>query len=287
MAKLIRCPAGHIYDSAAHEACPECARTGVPRAAEDWAQVSEAARGAEGDSSKGGGEAKHGIPLTWLIGGGAAAVILIAAAIFLLRPSGAPVQQVKISTRPKLLYRRQGRRAQTSTADPKSDPDYGACEKASGGSIVACDRAIASRKFAGADLGALYRYRGFAKSHAEKPDLDAALADYGEAVRLEPRQLRTLHPASHYLCRQGGEQELAIKDYDRAIELSPRADFYNNRSNALRKNRERSNVASADLDQAIKLDAKYLRRLLKSAGLPIWAEGDKKEKAADGLQEGV
>ena len=283
MAKLIRCPAGHIYDSAAHEACPECARTGVPRAAEDTrpAQVSEAARGAEGDSSKGGGEAKHGIPLTWLIGGGAAAVLLIAAAIFLLRPSGAPVQQTESTNQTPAST--PGPSAQTSSADPKSDPDYGACEKASGDSIAACDRAIASAKFAGTDLGALYRYRGFAKSHAEKPDLDAALADYAEAVRLEPNSFVPFILRANIYAGKG-EQELAIKDYDRAIELSPRADFYNNRGNALRKT-GKVDLAIADLDQAIKLDANYFGAYW-NRGLAYQDKGDK-EKAADDYKKAL
>jgi uncharacterized membrane protein len=29
MAKMIRCPSGHVYDSEAHASCPECARSGL------------------------------------------------------------------------------------------------------------------------------------------------------------------------------------------------------------------------------------------------------------------
>ena len=173
----------------------------------------------------------------------------------------------------------QGQSTQTSTADPKSDPDYGACEKTAGDfSITACDRAIASGKFAGADLGALYRYRGYTKSNAEKPDLDAALADYGEAVRLEPNSfipfaLRAIVYAGK------GEQELAIKDYDRAIELNPRADFYNNRGNALRQTRA-FDRAIADLDQAIKLEPNYSSAYW-TRGLIYRDKGDKEKAAED------
>ena len=284
MAKLIRCPAGHIYDSEAHEACPECARTGVPKAAEDArpAQVSRAARKAEEDSGKGDDTGKRGMPLAWLIGGGAAAVLLIAGAVFLLRPSGGPVQQADSTNQTPASA--PGPSAQTSTADPKSNPDYGACEKASSdSSIAACDRAIASGKFAGADLGALYRYRGYAKSQAGKPDSDAAIADYGEAVRLEPNSfvpfvLRGIAYAGK------GEQELAIKDYDRAIELNPRADFYNNRGNALRKTRA-FDRAIADLDQAIKLEPNFSSAYW-TRGLVYRDKGDK-EKAADDYKKAL
>ena len=177
-----------------------------------------------------------------------------------------------------------GPSAQTSTADPKTDPDYGACEKASGdSSIAACDRAISSGKFAGSDLGALYRYRGYAKSNAETPDTDAAIADFGEAVRLEPNSfvpfvLRAIVYAGK------GEPELAIKDYDRAIELNPRADFYNNRGNALRKTRA-FDLAIADLDQAIKLEPNYSSAYW-TRGLIYRDKGDK-EKAADDYKKAL
>jgi tetratricopeptide (TPR) repeat protein len=227
-----------------------------------------------------------------------------------------------------------GPSAQTSTADPKSDPDYGACEKASGdSSITACDRAIASGKFGGTDLGALYRYRAFAKSHAEKPDLDAALADYGEAVRLEPNSFVPFILRANVYAGKG-EQELAIKDYDRAIERSmgtnqaadcdraiasgkfegpALAALYNNRGQARGLNndddgaledfnksielypnadapynnrgtiyadRKEFDRAIADFDKAIELNATQ-PFLYKGRGLAYWKKGDLEHAAAD------
>ena len=146
--------------------------------------------------------------------------------------------------------------------------------------------AVASIAFSGlnrATAYALYRYRGFAKSHAEKPDLDAALADYAEAVRLEPNSFVPFILRANIYAGKG-EQELAIKDYDRAIELSPRADFYNNRGNALRKT-GKVDLAIADLDQAIKLDANYFGAYW-NRGLAYQDKGDK-EKAADDYKKAL
>lgn len=139
--------------------------------------------------------------------------------------------------------------ATASTADPKTDPDAQACQKSD---QAACGRAIASGKFAGADLSALYRYRAFAITHADKPDIQAALADYAEAIRLDPNgfvpyALR----ANVYIDK--GDYDLAIKDLDRLIELKPRADFYNNRGHALRRKGDLDR-AIEDFNQSIKLD---------------------------------
>ena len=80
--------------------------------------------------------------------------------------------------------------------DPQGAPDadFQACEKASGDQgIAACDRAIASGKFTGRNLSYLHNDRGFL--HMQKGELDQALVDLDEAIRIDREQfLRLLEP---------------------------------------------------------------------------------------------
>ena len=237
MAKLIRCPAGHVYDSEAHEACPECARTGVAKAAE--ARVSKAAQGVEEDGGGGGGEAKRGIPLTWLIGGGAAAALLIAAAIFLLRPSGAPVQP----------------------ADANSDPDFQACLKPSDARTEACERAIASGKFSGSALSSLYNNRGIGRQ--KNNELDAAIADFAEAIKLNGRNAFAFNNRGNAYRNQHKNDE-ALKDFAKAIEIDAKyLSPYNNRG-LLYLDKGEFDRAIADFDQVVRTRCQLSQGLLES-----------------------
>ncbi len=94
MAKMIRCPAGHVYDKAEHASCPQCARMDVQDADEAQAQEQigeprESERPVAPETvAKEKKEPRHLPPLVWIAGGGgAAALALIAGAAFLLRSS--------------------------------------------------------------------------------------------------------------------------------------------------------------------------------------------------------
>jgi tetratricopeptide (TPR) repeat protein len=64
------------------------------------------------------------------------------------------------------------------------DPDFRACEKSSGDAgIVACDRAIASGKFARRELSYLYNDRGFMLM--QKGAIEAALVDLNKAIETD------------------------------------------------------------------------------------------------------
>ncbi|MBK5199670.1 MAG: tetratricopeptide repeat protein, partial [Methyloceanibacter sp.] len=68
------------------------------------------------------------------------------------------------------------------------DSDFQACEKASGDAgVAACDRAIASGKFTGRNLSYLYNDRGFLRM--QKGELDQALVDLNEAIRIDASNL--------------------------------------------------------------------------------------------------
>src|SRR5262245_36874673 len=60
------------------------------------------------------------------------------------------------------------------------------CTKQSGDiAIAACSRAIASGKYRGRNLAILYYNRGL--EWRAKGDLDRAIAEYDEAIRLDPK----------------------------------------------------------------------------------------------------
>jgi tetratricopeptide (TPR) repeat protein len=113
----------------------------------------------------------------------------------------------------------------SKTIDPgpnsvlKSDPDFKACEELSGDeAIAACDRAIASGKFKGNFLAELYNGRGVERK--AKQDLDGALSDYNEALRLDAKNTPAYNNrGSLHLDKK--EYDAAVKDYSSAIEINP------------------------------------------------------------------
>jgi tetratricopeptide (TPR) repeat protein len=248
MAKMIRCPSGHVYDNDAHESCPECARAGVT----EPAPALRTASAAEEDGSQGRGEAKRGIPLTWLIGGGAAAALLIAAAVFMLRPSGSP-------------------------ADPNSDPDFQACLKPSDVQAEACERAIASGKFSGNALSSLYNNRGI--GHQKKNDLDGAISDFAEAIKLNGRNAFAYNNRGNAYRNQHKNDE-ALADFAKAIEIDAKyLSPYNNRG-LLYLDQGEFDRAIADFDQVVRLDANYLRAYW-NRGSAYLKKGERDHAVAD------
>lgn len=107
----------------------------------------------------------------------------------------------------------------SEAASVQSDPDYQACQNASGDeALAACDRAIGSGKFSEKLLANLHLNRGVERE--AKKDLDGALADYEEAIRIDATG------ALGYANRAGirykkEEYDAAIPDLDKAIELDP------------------------------------------------------------------
>jgi tetratricopeptide (TPR) repeat protein len=96
-----------------------------------------------------------------------------------------------------------------STADKGADPDYQGCEKLSGiAAVAACDRAIASQGFGGKDLAELYRMRGWERR--QKGDSDGAMADYTEAIEIDPANSTAYH--------NRGDLSYALNAFDRALD---------------------------------------------------------------------
>jgi tetratricopeptide (TPR) repeat protein len=91
-----------------------------------------------------------------------------------------------------------------------NDPDH---------SIAACTRIIQGRGETAKNSAIARRYRGLA--YQRKDDLDRAIADYGEAIRLDPEYAEAYYGRG-LTYRNKGDLERAIADYSEAIRLDPK-----------------------------------------------------------------
>lgn len=102
---------------------------------------------------------------------------------------------------------------------PASADDRRTCNDASGpAAIAACDRAIASGQFSGIDLARLHTNRGVERKRAG--DLDGALSDYTEAIRLNPTDPFAYNNRANAR-RDKGDLPGAIADYTEALRVDP------------------------------------------------------------------
>jgi len=82
--------------------------------------------------------------------------------------------------------------------------------------ISACSRLIQSRS--GTGQAAAYRARGYWKH--QKGELDAALLDYNEAIRLDPRNMEGYDYRAD-VWQDKGDLDRALADYDMATQMDP------------------------------------------------------------------
>jgi tetratricopeptide (TPR) repeat protein len=96
-----------------------------------------------------------------------------------------------------------------------------------------------------------YFQRGYARQ--DKGDLDGALADYNEAIRLDPNDALSYNNRG-VIRKDKGDLDSALADYNEAIRLDPNNTLpYNNRGNT-RKDKGDLDGALADYSEAIRLD---------------------------------
>jgi lipoprotein NlpI len=127
--------------------------------------------------------------------------------------------------------------------------------KASDYAIADCTQAILREPTA----------RGFSNrgnAYFAKGDNDKAIADYSQAIQLNPKDAVAFNNrGSAYLAK--GNSDRAIADYSQAIQLNPRdAGAYNNRGNAYYAKGDNER-AIADSSQVIQLDSKNARAYLE------------------------
>jgi lipoprotein NlpI len=148
--------------------------------------------------------------------------------------------------------------------------------------IAGCTRVIEDGKQKPRARAAAYYNRG--NAHAAKGDRAAAIADYDEAIRLEPKNAPALNNrgTAH---SEAGEAEAALADFTAAIKQNPRfASAYFNRANAYAGQGE-AQRAIADYSAAIRYNARnvnaYIARgaLYLAGGAPAKARDDMRRAA--------
>jgi tetratricopeptide (TPR) repeat protein len=115
--------------------------------------------------------------------------------------------------------------------------------------INACNKIIALKVFSGEKLATIYFWR--AVGWNKKGNYTQVIADASEAIRLRPNQaVYNLRGSAYY---DKGEDDIAIADFNDALRIEPPSGvIFHNRGNALRSKGEYAK-AIADYDQAIKL----------------------------------
>ena len=131
------------------------------------------------------------------------------------------------------------------------------CDDAGGDeAIAACTRAIDSGRLEGHDLAVKYYNRGV--EYKNKGDLDRAIADYTETIRLDPEDKDPyINRGVAYDAK--GDHDRAIADYSEAIRLDPKdTDPHNNRGVAYKAKGDLDR-AITDYNEAIGLDPKFAK----------------------------
>jgi tetratricopeptide (TPR) repeat protein len=167
------------------------------------------------------------------------------------------------------------------------------CAKESGdAAIEACSRAIKSGRYKGRDLAHQYLYRGVERGL--KQEYDLALADYGEAAKIDKKYADAFYNRC-VIFNLKKDYDSAISDCSQAIKLGPTpkatlaaggeqlgndrtiSDYYSERGVAFFKKDDFVH-ALADFDNAIRMNPKN-GRALKNRGLAYQAKGDARADA--------
>ena len=105
---------------------------------------------------------------------------------------------------------------------PARADDWSVCkdETASAADAIdACTRIIKAGKTKGADLAVTYYNRAI--SYRQKDDVEAALADYNDSIRINPKYPKAFNNRGN-IWKEKGDLDRAIADYDEAIKLDPK-----------------------------------------------------------------
>jgi tetratricopeptide (TPR) repeat protein len=163
-------------------------------------------------------------------------------------------------------------------ADPAAADDAMRCFREAGDvAVAACTRAINS----GARRPSINYYnRGIA--YRDKGDTDSAIADFTEAIRLDPNY-KHAYENRGTAYQKKGDNDRAIADFTEAIRLDSKSAFaYNGRGYAY-KNKADYDHAIADFTEAIRLDPKSAYAY-RSRGDAYWKKDENDRAIADFTQ---
>jgi tetratricopeptide (TPR) repeat protein len=141
---------------------------------------------------------------------------------------------------------------QAVTAAPQNADQTSCFDDSGDTAITACSRAINSRRHKGETLARLYGARAY--EYKGKNDLDRALADYNEAIRIFPNIIENLDSRAT-LHVQKGNYNAAIADYTAALKLKNSGYAAVNKADAHLRLRE-YDQALANYRRGSNLDAK-------------------------------
>jgi len=168
--------------------------------------------------------------------------------------------------------------AQDARATPR---DVAACAQTSDhdAAVAGCTRLIEDVKQKPRARAAAYYNRGNAE--AARGDQTAAIADYEEAIKLEPKNAPALNNRGTAQSEKG-DGEAAIADYSAALKLNPRfASAYFNRANAYATKGE-VDRAIADYTAAIKYNKRNVNAYIARGAL--YLAGGQPAKARDDMR---
>lgn len=105
-------------------------------------------------------------------------------------------------------------------AAQSDDPNSKACAEKSGAeSIAGCTAAIQAGNMTSAGLAIMFYDRG--NAYFNQNDYARAIADYNEAIRVNPRYAEPFNNRAN-IYRKQKDYARALADYDRAIGLNPK-----------------------------------------------------------------
>ena len=117
--------------------------------------------------------------------------------------------------------------------------------------VEACSKLIASGRFTGAEHAKIMFWRGYA--HDRQNAIDPALADYSEAIRLDPTSAAAYEGRARLLLATG-QRERAIADWGELVKIDPKnLTAYVNRGALLYLGGD-LDWAIADFDAALAID---------------------------------
>jgi|GraSoiStandDraft_41_1057321.scaffolds.fasta_scaffold202435_2 tetratricopeptide (TPR) repeat protein len=119
--------------------------------------------------------------------------------------------------------------------------------------IEGCSSVIKAARESGENLAEAFNNRGMA--YRLKGDLDRAIQDYGQAIKLNGK-LASLYNNRGVAYDRKGEFDRAIQDYEQAVKLKPSPEAFFNRGNAYLAKAQYDHAID-DYNQAIRLKADF------------------------------